>query len=52
MVGDTAPHLRRSICPASMCLFLETGYHFAETVQTRDALAAAAPVRIVDVLLC
>ena len=36
--------------PGVDVLFLETGYHFAETVATRDALAAAAPVHIVDVL--
>ena len=51
MAGDTVvPHLVAQHLPGVHVLFLETGYHFAETVQTRDALAAAAPVRIVDVL--
>lgn len=31
-------------------LFLETGYHFPETTRTRDEVARALPVRIVDVL--
>lgn len=31
-------------------LFLETGYHFPETLATRDALADALPITIVDVL--
>ncbi len=51
MAGDTVvPHLVAQHLPGVDVLFLETGYHFAETVATRDALAAAAPVRIVDVL--
>jgi phosphoadenosine phosphosulfate reductase len=36
--------------PGVDVLFLETGYHFAETIGTRDAIAAAYPVRIVDAL--
>ncbi len=51
MAGDTVvPHLVAQHLPGVDVLFLETGYHFAETVATRDALAAAAPVHIVDVL--
>lgn len=30
-------------------LFLQTGYHFDETLATRDALAASWPVNVVDV---
>ena len=30
-------------------LFLDTGYHFPETVETRDRVAAELPVRIIDV---
>ena len=29
-------------------LFLETGYHFAETLRTREDLAAALPITIVE----
>jgi phosphoadenosine phosphosulfate reductase len=34
--------------PAVEVLFLETGYHFAETIGTRDAVAATYDVRIVN----
>ncbi len=34
--------------PGVDVLFLETGYHFPETLGTRDAVAAAYDVRIVD----
>ncbi len=34
--------------PGVDVLFLETGYHFAETLGTRDAVAATYDVRIVD----
>jgi phosphoadenosine phosphosulfate reductase len=30
-------------------VFLDTGYHFAETIGTRDAVAAAYPVRLLNV---
>lgn len=51
MAGDTVvPHLMAQSLPGVDVLFLQTGYHFAETVATRDALAAAAPVTIVNVL--
>jgi phosphoadenosine phosphosulfate reductase len=31
-------------------LFLETGYHFAETIGTRDAVQLTYPVRVIDAL--
>jgi phosphoadenosine phosphosulfate reductase len=36
--------------PGVDVLFLETGYHFPETIGTRDAVAAVYDVRIVDAL--
>ena len=36
--------------PGVEILFLETGYHFAETIGTRDAVAATYEVRIVNAL--
>lgn len=36
--------------PGVDVLFLETGYHFAETLGTRDAVAHTYGVRIVDAL--
>ena len=42
-------HLAGTIRPGVDVLFLETGYHFAETIGTRDAVAAVYPVNVVDV---
>ena len=40
MAGDTVvPHLAAQQIPGVDVLFLQTGYHFAETIGTRDALA-------------
>lgn len=51
MAADTVvPHLAARHLPGVDVLFLQTGYHFAETVGTRDALAHAVDVRIVDAL--
>lgn len=36
--------------PGVEVLFLQTGYHFAETIGTRDAVGAVYDVRIVDAL--
>lgn len=36
--------------PGVPVLFLETGYHFAETIGTRDAVELMYPVRVVDAL--
>jgi phosphoadenosine phosphosulfate reductase len=35
--------------PGVPVVFLDTGYHFAETLGTRDAVAVAYPVRLIDV---
>ena len=35
--------------PGVPVVFLDTGYHFAETIGTRDAVRVAYPVRLVDV---
>lgn len=51
MAGDTVlPHLVSQVAPGVDVLFLETGYHFAETIGTRDALAGVIDARIIDVL--
>ena len=50
MAGDTVlPHLVARYLPGVDVLFLETGYHFAETIGTRDAVAAVMDVSVVDV---
>jgi phosphoadenosine phosphosulfate reductase len=43
-------HLAGTVSPGVDVLFLDTGYHFAETIGTRDAVAAVYPVTVVDVL--
>jgi phosphoadenosine phosphosulfate reductase len=40
-------HLVSTVVPGVDVLFLDTGYHFAETIGTRDAVAAVYNVRIV-----
>ncbi len=49
MADAVLPHLVSARLPGVDVLFLETGYHFAETRGTRDAVAATLPVRVVDV---
>ena len=43
-------HLAGIVKPGVDVLFLETGYHFAETIGTRDAVAVVYPVNVIDVL--
>jgi len=42
-------HLVSRVRPGVPVVFLDTGYHFAETLGTRDAVAVAYPVRLIDV---
>ena len=42
-------HLASRVRPGIPVIFLDTGYHFAETVGTRDAVEAAYPIRLIDV---
>lgn len=51
MAGDTVvPHLAAKHRPGVDVLFLQTGYHFPETIGVRDALPLSAEVTIVEVL--
>ena len=51
MAADTVvAHLASRHSPGVDVLFLETGYHFAETRDTRDALATDPLINVVDVL--
>ena len=43
-------HLAQSVAPGVHVLFLDTGYHFAETLGTRDAVAAVYDVQVRTVL--
>jgi phosphoadenosine phosphosulfate reductase len=47
-MGDSVlTHLASTVSPGIDVLFLDTGYHFAETLGTRDAVAATLPVNVV-----
>jgi phosphoadenosine phosphosulfate reductase len=47
-MGDSVlAHLASRVAPGIDVLFLDTGYHFAETLGTRDAVAATMPVNVV-----
>ena len=44
------PHLVGQVLPGVDVLFLETGYHFSQTLATRAAVARSLPVTVVDAL--
>ncbi|MGA8210991.1 MAG: phosphoadenylyl-sulfate reductase [Nocardioidaceae bacterium] len=49
-MGDgVLSHVASRVAPGVDVVFLDTGYHFAETVGTRDAVAATLPVNLVNV---
>lgn len=46
-MGDAVlPHLAGQVRPGIPVVFLDTGYHFAETIGMRDAVAATLPVTV------
>ena len=46
MADAVVPSLAAKVRPGVDILFLDTGYHFAETLGTRDAVAATLPVTV------
>jgi phosphoadenosine phosphosulfate reductase len=49
-MGDAVlAHLASQVAPGVDVVFLDTGYHFAETIGTRDAVGATLPVNLVTV---
>ncbi|WP_050758399.1 phosphoadenylyl-sulfate reductase [Xylanimonas cellulosilytica] len=50
MADAVLPHVVARALPFVDVLFLDTGYHFPETVGTRDAVATTMDVTVVDVL--
>jgi phosphoadenosine phosphosulfate reductase len=46
MADAVVPHLASRVRPGVDVVFLDTGYHFAETLGTRDAVAATLPVTV------
>lgn len=49
MADAVLPHVVSRHVPGVDVLFLDTGYHFPETVRTRDEVARRLDVRVVDV---
>jgi phosphoadenosine phosphosulfate reductase len=50
MADAVLPHLASRVRPGVPVIFLDTGYHFAETIGTRDAVAATLPITVQTVL--
>ena len=49
-MGDAVlAHLAARVAPGVDVVFLDTGYHFAETIGTRDAVAATLPVNLLTI---
>jgi phosphoadenosine phosphosulfate reductase len=42
-------HLASKVRPGIDVVFLDTGYHFAETIGTRDAVSSVYPVNVINV---
>ena len=50
MADAVLPHLASQVLPGVDILFLDTGYHFAETIGMRDAVSAVLPVTVKTIL--
>lgn len=49
-MGDAVlAHLAARVAPGVDVVFLDTGYHFPETIGTRDAVAATLPVNLLTI---
>ncbi len=49
MADGVLAHLASTVAPGVDVVFLDTGYHFAETIGTRDAVQATLPVNVINV---
>lgn len=49
MAEAVLPHMVSKVMPGVDVIFLETGYHFDDTLHTRDAVRRRLPVTVVDV---
>ena len=47
MSDSVLAHLASTVAPGVDVVFLDTGYHFAETIGTRDAVEATLPVNLI-----
>jgi phosphoadenosine phosphosulfate reductase len=50
MADGVLSHVAGDAVPGITVLFLDTGYHFAETIGTRDAIAATYPVKVETIM--
>ncbi len=50
MADGALPYLAAQAAPGVDVVFLDTGYHFIETIGTRDAVAATLNVNLINVL--
>ncbi|MEO7754537.1 MAG: phosphoadenylyl-sulfate reductase [Terracoccus sp.] len=50
MADAVLPHVVSRFAPGVDVLFLDTGYHFSDTLVTRDIVAQDLPITVVDVL--
>ncbi|GAA1837948.1 phosphoadenylyl-sulfate reductase [Microlunatus capsulatus] len=49
MADTVMVHLAEQVAPGVDVVFLDTGYHFVETIGTRDAVRAVHDVNVIDV---
>jgi phosphoadenosine phosphosulfate reductase len=49
MADAVLAHLASTVAPGIDVVFLDTGYHFAETIGTRDAVEATLPVNLLTI---
>ncbi len=49
MADAALAHLASTVAPGIDVVFLDTGYHFAETIGTRDAVEATLPVNLLTI---
>jgi phosphoadenosine phosphosulfate reductase len=49
MTDAVVPHLVSTVMPGVDVIFLDTGYHFAQTIDTRDAVSSAYDLNLIDV---
>lgn len=49
MAEAVLPHMVSKVMPGVEVLFIDTGYHFDETIATRDEVARRLPLTVVDV---
>jgi phosphoadenosine phosphosulfate reductase len=49
MSDGVLAHLASEVAPGIAVVFLDTGYHFAETIGTADAISATIPINLVTV---